>query len=421
MELIIIPLVLLGMLVVKETNVLTKLLSLFYSVGAILGIIMCNHPLFKTSGNSGYQPLNILASIYLLVGIFILFYPIIVAKNDPSPQIASINVKNFKILSCFLITISTIYCLFCFPYITKSINAIDFVAYKDEIMEEGGLDISGGNPVLEKLFYFQILLRSYIVFFFCYSLAYIKGVRILKILLGLMSFLPALLHSLAAAHRNIIVFIVFYFIVGFVLFYKRYSSKTKRSFLLAFVLLSSIVVTITVYYAFLRFSGHNSGIDSFVEYSLLRYAGEPFVNFHTMMWGNDDLLYGNKCFPEVRSLLGMSYIPPGSIREVMSSSRYIIYYFYGIIGNFYMDFGPIGTMVLLIIISFIFCRLINHILKINSITRLLILFLYTTTTMQNYFYFEYMGTNNKLFISECIVVFMIYLFIDKCSLNKKCI
>lgn len=106
-------------------------------------------------------------------------------------------------------------------------------------------------------------------------------------------------------------------------FYECFPRKVKRYVLLFISIVLGIVLFIVVYFAFLRFDDGGGA----VIYSLLRYLGEPFVNFNTMLWGNEQYLLGNKSFPLIRDLLGLDYLDPSTIRENTSYLRYVNYYF----------------------------------------------------------------------------------------------
>lgn len=389
-----------------KRNILAVILFLFYGVGTLFGHILTTLPLYESSGNSGYQDVSWGASTYLLACFLILFYPIYSIKEYKLPIKEEINTKHFVTTSKLLILISFIFGICVIPHISMAFNTLDFAGYKDDVMSNGGLDLSYGNAILDKITRFQIMLRPFITFMFYFSLARIKGQHKLKILLGISSILIPILHSLGSAHRNIIVFTMVDAIICFSLFHGEYSKKLQKIFIVIFAVLGTVAGLIVAIFAILRFSDNGS---DFVEYSIYRYLGEPFVDFNTMVWGTDYLLYGNKSFPVIRDVLGLSYIDPSNIRYELSNTPYIIYYFYSIVGNFYMDFGPYVTILLMLLIAFFFNYLFKKVYYENTISRMLLLFLFVTYSVRNYFYFEFMGANNILFVWICVF----YLFITK--------
>lgn len=388
-------------------KILATYVLLFYGVGTLSGFFMTVHSYFAVSGNSGYQPVNYEATIFLFICCLFLFFPLLNMK-DKGGFVAVVNRKHFLNISYFVIFVSILYCLLIIPYLSLALNVLDFVAYKNEVMEEGGLDISSGNPLLAKLFGFQTRFRPFIPFMLFYALSFIKGKRLLKILLCIVSVLPVFLNSLASAHRHILVYSLIQFFVCFLLFRKYLSSKTYRMIIILVSLVVVSVIVVVVYFAVLRFDDGGEA----VMYSLLRYLGEPFVDFNTMLWGNDQYLYGNKSFTYVRLAMGLDAMDPNNMREQTYFLRYLNYYFYSAIGNFYMDFGPIGSLVVSMSIGLFFNWILNIKIGVSSLTRLLILYLYAIYTIQNYFYFQFMGAANIYFlwIVFFVVTFHFYIF-----------
>ena len=82
-------------------------------------------------------------------------------------KVSSNNLKNFCLL---FIIISVMYTVAIIPYVNGAFNAIDAVAYHDEMLEQGGVDVAHGNPILVKVFAFQEMLRPVFTFLTCYIL-----------------------------------------------------------------------------------------------------------------------------------------------------------------------------------------------------------------------------------------------------------
>ena len=387
-------------------NVIALVVLAFYALGSLMGFVMTLNPMFKDSLNAGFNDVNIYAIGFILLCFYILFYPILKCSNRFQIK-SSIKYNNFVCLSFFTIILSYIYCIYTIPYIDIALNVVDFAEYKADILEKG-LDISEGNLILKNLFKFQVRLRPFITFFVFLSLTKIERNKILKFCLLLAALLPPILNSLASAHRNTLFFAISDFFLCFLIFRNQLSVRVRNTFYIIGVLIGLILLYVIVDFAFLRFSD-NGG--DFVKYSLERYFGEPFVNFNTMLWGTDDYLWGNKCFPEIRKFLGMSFVDPDVIRDTTSNVKYVNYYFYSIVGNFYMDYGPFGSLVLCILIGSLFHYLLNKNLKSDSILYPLIVYLYASFCVHNYFYFEYMAYNNTYIIINILIVIVIYISI----------
>ena len=117
--------------------------------------------------------------------------------------------------------------------------------------------------------------------------------------------------------------------------------------------------------------------------------------------------------------MALNIVDPTMQRQYYSGLPYVIYCFYSIVGNFYMDFGFWGGVILCGLIGLMFYLFITHIIRKNTITRLLVIFLYVSFTIKNYFYFSFMGSNNILFVWYCIFVLIIYKTIDRGSYKQQ--
>lgn len=382
-------------------NMIVCFLYAFYAIGSFTGYLLTQHVLYPEMENSGYQPISWEACLYLLVGCLILFYPI-TSEKAPGVISANVNPRNFSILAYIFIIFSFIFIALALPKTSVAMNnVVDFAAYKEDIMDNG-LQLSD-NPFLEQLISYQLILRPFFTFLFMYALCKIHGYRNMKILLAIAVLVTPLVHSMAAAHRNIAVFSFLDLAVAFLFFFKTFPKKIRKVFIIGLGVIGGAVLLITVLFAVFRFTDGQE----YLEYSLYRYLGEPFVDFNTLLWNTDTYTNGHKSFDYIRSLLGMSYYENNvSIRENFNAP-YPVYFFYSIIGSFYMDFGPYVTMLLLIGISVFFVWLFRYVFKRPSLPFYLLMYLYTIETIQNYFYFVFMGLNNLIFIKMSLIYLII--------------
>lgn len=393
-------------------NLVACFLYAFYALGSFTGYILTQHELYPDMENIGYQPVSWQACMYLLVGCLILFYPV-TSQKSPGVISAKVNYSSFSVAAYLFIIISFIFIAFAMPVMFSTMNATDFVAVKDDVMDHG-LKLSDIS-IVETMISYQTLLRPFFTFLFMYALCRIEGYRRMKILLAIAIFLTPLAHSMAAAHRNIAVFAFLDIAVAFLLFYKTFPAKIRRTFIVWLSIVGGAVLLITVLFAVLRFT---DGAE-YVEYSLYRYLGEPFVDFNTYLWDTDVYTDGHKSFDYVRSLLGMSYYEDNvAIRETFNAP-YPVSFFYSIIGAFYMDFGPYIAMLLLIIICVFFIWLLKMVFKRPSLSYYLLLYLYVSVTIQNYFYFVYMGQNNRDFIKMCIIYLILIYFLKPAPADER--
>lgn len=386
---------------INRRNMIACLLYAFYALGSFTGYVLTQHELYPEMENSGYQPISWQACLYLFVGCLILFYPV-TSQKAPGVISSKVNVNNFVIISYIFIALSFVFIAFAIPRASNIMNdVVDFVAIKEDVMDNGFRlsDIS----IVETLFSYQMMLRPFFTFLFMYALCRIDGHKKMKIVLALSICLTPLLHSMAAAHRNIAVYAFFDIAIAFLFFYKSFSKKLRKYFVVSLGIIGSAVLLITISFAVFRFTAGQE----YVEYSLYRYLGEPFVDFNTLLWNTDTFTNGHKSFDYIRALLGMSHYEDNvAIRETFNAP-YPVYFFYSIIGSFYMDFGPYITMVLILMISVFFTWLLKSVFRRPSLAFYMLTFLYTIETIRNYFYFDFMGMNNLIFIKMSLIYLII--------------
>ena len=413
--LLILPLAFLYLAYKYRDNKYANVVLLFYAIGALAGYILTQHDLYPFMNNIGHPAVCWEAVLFLLLGCLILFYPIL--KGTIVYNVGTVNEHNFILFSYFLILISILYSVQVIPYITLTFDASDFVSYKDEVMSEGGLKLAGNNVFFARILGMQVTLRPFITFMFCYAMAELPGNAKIKWMLGYSAIAVPVLHSLGSAHRNVLVFSFIDIILCYILFKNRYSNNIRRFLSITIVTMGVSVTLVVIVFALFRFNDGNG----YVEYSLYRYLGEPFVNFNTLLWNTNEYMYGNKSFPILRGLMGYDYIKPLDMRDYYSDLTYYSYFFYSIIGHFYMDFGPYWCIIILLVISFFFSFLLYKMKQVGSLSYYLLLFLYATFTLRNYFYFAFMGDNNKTFLWLCFFYVFFYKFIDAGHREKHCL
>ena len=256
-------------------------MALFYSIGGLFAFLLTLQNLYKDSVNFGFQEISFSATIYYIFCVFLLFEPIRREKSNYEYD-GKIDSKNLRLLCILFIIVSFFYTIAIIPFVNVAFNTLDAVAYHNDMLEQGGVDIAHGNLLLTKIFFFQEILRPIFIFLACYILCDNRFSNKFKFVLCTCCIIPTILDSMASSSRNTMFFCLIDFFIGFLLFYQKYSKNIKRNVIIISSILGVIVAIIVVVFAFMRFSDTVEG--NIVSYSLYRYAGEPIVNFNTMLW-----------------------------------------------------------------------------------------------------------------------------------------
>ena len=112
-ELLLLPFFFLLLLYKYKKNIIAMPLIVYYFIGSLLAFIMTKHPLFESSLNAGIQNPSFGAIVFLIVCLYVLFYPILKQNGNVNSNLR-INDKWFYRLSAVSIFISIIYIIIIF-------------------------------------------------------------------------------------------------------------------------------------------------------------------------------------------------------------------------------------------------------------------------------------------------------------------
>lgn len=187
--------------------------------------------------------------------------------------------------------------------------------------------------------YFGILYPLYIVMFF-YSLVFIRGKSLLKVLLIIAS-LSQIEVGLKVGARNNATYWLLSLAFTFIMFYP-YLSKKIRIYTLTLSSIPSAVVTfyfiyMTVQRSVLRAEGTNN--------FLLDYAGQSYLNFCYFF----DSIYWHpytfeRLFPFVSRILGNSFNLENYRLLIENRTGMVIGIFYTFMGDIFVDIGLVGLI-----------------------------------------------------------------------------
>lgn len=194
-----------------------------------------------------------------------------------------------------------------------------------------------------------------LIIMFFYAMAFVPKKTFLKFLLAISS-LSAGYFGLCSAGRTRLMYWFLFFIMAYMLFGRYLSKKSKKIIRLSIVVFASIVVAFFVLITLLRSELQGIETNDF----LTAYAGQPIVNFCTYI---EDL--EPPSFTMYRVLPLSSTIVSGRFdllnyqSFVYSRTGFEINGFNTMIGDFYIDTGFIG----MVLISVVFCFITINLLK----------------------------------------------------------
>lgn len=208
-----------------------------------------------------------------------------------------------------------------------------------------------------KLFWINFLLKDLFSVFLFYYIAKAEHLN-KKIIIGLIfGILNPVIHGFALGGRSVTISTTFYIIFVYMLF-RQYISTNRSKYIdrIIFYFILCIMALITIV-TIARFMSKESSIDIWTWISL--YSGEGILNFSNELWTITDVRSnGDNTFLFIRYILGLT---DNTDIESLRASRNIFnirpQVFYTYLGAIYFDFNRIGTIIYVVIFSYIFCKI----------------------------------------------------------------
>lgn len=372
----------------KKLGAAEMLLSIYLVVS-----IAC---VFYYYTDSQFWQLSPFRFAYLFLVFYIFYKPVM---RDKSIEISQNPLKNpslYKNIAIGYILIALYSCAVYLPQVYLILQNPDWAElYADAHEEmEGNIFIKIANL----FFHFRYL---GIVLFFVF-LAQKNVSRTFIIILGVASFLPVVLVTLKNASRGGIVALIVSVYLAFRLFDNILNPKIKTSikklglFMLPIIGVYFIAVTIS------RFDDNiGTGYDS-SESALLSYLGHSMLKFnYGVMDTTTDYAWGGYMF-DIKDGLKQ-------IRGAHFGTDFITF-----VGTLYLDYGPLGTL----IIAFIVSQIMRNFLKSKKYgIPELFLVLYYMMYLFNGVFVNGIGYGNQWF--ETIIIYYLLKFAEIIFRSKK--
>lgn len=208
--------------------------------------------------------------------------------------------------------------------------------------------------------------------------------------------------------KNLFVLIFFYLLFKDLMEY-RIRKKLTKSLIVGF---STIFVAVTAISIF-RFVGMTE-TRSDISYSIFDwlslYFSEGFLNFNGDMWYVDNFCYGKNTAYIFRYLFGLSDVMfHRDYFELERITHIRMNVFYTMIGDIYSDFGPIGTIFIVCLVSWLFCNICKIKEKV-ALSKIIMLSLIAKVSLIGFTYYTFVGDAIQVLIMP---IFALYLKIKE--------
>lgn len=317
----------------------------FYVLIAIMAV-PAYEALQTDSFFSAYDFTNItlMPYVYLFITTLILIYPTFKFGKYIRRVHISIPEKKLKI---FIVAYSVcaLISVYCF-YRTISTNVtIETLAQVRNDLYEGEVITAYNNQIEHIIILFTVQFNTVATIAFFYAVATMrKRISVwwfVALCIGII--VPPFMDAMKTASRGMLIGTAFSLSLCYGYFSNLYSKQIKRVFLVV------AVISITVFLAYsLIVTEMRFGSDDDSYSSIISYFGQPTIIFNSQVADISSFAYGARFFKPVAEFIGVD------IQALMTPiAKGWSPCFDTIIGDFYVDFGPIGTFLAVLGISYL--------------------------------------------------------------------
>lgn len=332
----------------------------------------------------------------------ILLYPFLKVDETKIKKIIPPNGLRFWLIYIFMLFMGLFSFFFFLPFVKNAL--LGDIGENRHQMAAGEL-IFVPSGIFNTIASIGGALYPIMLLFFFYHVTYIKGKNILKIGMLLAS-TSYIVNVLAYVGRDGLVFWISFYIFWFLFFKSSFTKKTKRWLLAPLVFLGLIggLIFAAISVARAELESESSIIGA------IRYMGESPCNFNYYYKRDFPKANGFLCFPLFRSpietIQGSDKAEPSEIRRViLGKSGVDIGLFATYIGSWFVDFGLIITILLVVFLSIVFnqiCRKMKGNIQFNQ---LIIFCLIFQVVYHGIFYFKLLNKGGNLYILTCIALY----------------
>lgn len=347
-----------------------------------------------------------------------LFFMLMVALK-PVKQFENSNVQ-----CCKCIHIKLVYAIF-FLFLISSIivlpNALSNLSegitvmfasedgaaelYK-EMHENGQLGANAKGGILGLCKIVRYLLFEITVFLFFYYLSLPGKKNKFLIIFLVFCFLIDVIISLADGNRTASTMSMFTILITTLIFY-RFMNKDLR---LIVRRIGLIFISVFLFFTLAVTIGRSTMREGGAIEGMTEYLGQANLYFNEYALKQDGLRNGDRTCNYFKNILGFDNVPK-SIMQVRYKYPYLKlndHNFSTFVGDFVIDFGPIVTVILFVVFSFIFCRITKSRQGIIRLDQLLIIQLAADICMHGgmyLFYYSFSGNYIILMYVLCAILF----------------
>lgn len=389
-----------------------------YVVYGVLSFFLFNNHYYQYTDNG--KKLQLFPFIYLFLIMLLFLRPVL--KYDETCQIKQPSEKLLNVFS-YLFVISSILVL---PFLLFNlVNGLTMIMLSDTGAEDlyseaHDAQVSGNQSFLYTLVHtvFSLFTDMGILLFFINAIRP-NAKKLLLIGMAIGIFI-GMIEALSRGLRTELVMKFLMIVATYFLFRSHLPQKTNKKIKQAGYTLTGFVVFIVIIINVSRFSDRS--YDS--SFQLLNYSGQASLNFDKYALDAGGTRHGDRTFNYFKKWLRFKNVPASiyDTRTKYSNMKLDDSLFSTYVGDFVLDFGPVGAALILVLSSFLFTVLTR--IKRNKICfhQLILLFFVTAICAQGgmyLFYYAHFRNYNIVYIILFYLIFKIDYDFSAKALKRK--
>lgn len=381
----------------------TVIISLQVVYGAF-SIISINDPLFSEA----YDELRLFPFIYLFTMMMIALSPVIYNHLHPSDSIAEPKTRTLGILAIVL----CITALLQIPDMISDSGAgivkifTDNDAGKEAYTEQVDNVSDSGSAIRNLPAVIFNMLSDFAPFLLFYYMT-VKRKRWALLAALAVAVVMGLLLPISRGQRGGVITAMLA-LLGAYFLYRRYLSRKINLLIQTSIIAMALIISIPVTFITVsRFEKESAGIGGFVSW----YVGQGNLYFNNHALDPGGIRYGDRTMNLVKRVIDPS--TPKNFAERRDKYRNLElddYFFSTFVGDFAIDFGPVGAFAIFVVFNLLMIRGIRPRNKIHSLQQLLLIYIVICINIKGGMtLFPYSDTNNlQLFTFAMLYVYLNY-------------
>lgn len=332
-------------------------------------------------------------AIFVLL-LLVLLLPLLVINEKSTVEIRIPSEKTFNLLSGIIVVASLYSVIFYSKAVLLLLNLPDLEAFRY-------LLVTDGHPFIKPNIFNTIATLAANFYLFAIVLFFISLILRSHWILSLSLFIASFSYPIKAFAyfgRDGVIFWLGAFFMAYLFFNPYMDMKLKRKVKSIIVFFIIILGALFTAISLIRFSEPLSVIKSVVSY----IGQQPLVFIETSSLLTT-ITYGTRSFELFTNFFQIGDLTSSYIYS-LGNNDYVSWMFGTIVKNFYVDFGFLGTLVFLLILSV--TAMIYFCVNFKRITyiKVFVYMSYLQLIFQGVFYFTYSGKINNFYLLLLVVL-----------------